>query len=68
MNSFTANFLVEGVWLRKEEKTSKNKIKSVAVWSRGWQHLTGFVPLKVGERVEQDFDHSYSIYNKTCNF
>ena len=23
-----------------------------------WEYLTAFVPLKVWERVEQDFDHS----------
>ena len=33
-----------------------------------WQYLTVFAPFKVGERVEHDLDHSYSIHCKTCSF
>ena len=54
----------------KKKRLAKTKIIQLLfdLEFNEWQYLTAFVPFKVGKRVEQDLDHSYSIHYKTCNF
>ena len=53
----------------RKKKLAKIKISQLLFHFEfnDWQYLTDFVHLEVRERVEQDFDHFYSIHDKTCN-